>query len=355
MAKILYGVHGTGHGHAVRALTIARHFAGLGHEFHFISHGTGADILRREFPVTDVPNPETPIRDHKVAVAATIYSSLKVRCQSNTHLRQILQLMERFQPDATLSDYEYFVPQAARRAGLPCLSVDHQHVITCCRHQVPWNQYLSYLATARAVRAYFSQASDYLVISFFRPPVRPGVRARILPPLLRETVRARQPQAGGHVVAYQGYTTFKRFLPFLRAIPSRVMVYGFDATGTDGNLQFKKNSETGFLDDLSACRYVVCGGSHTLISEALYYGKPVISFPIQGAFEQTLNAIYLERLGYGRQINGLNPDPGLIPGFEAKLEEFGANIARETFCGNPEIFALVEQFIREKRLNYPVI
>ncbi|MFI5332173.1 MAG: glycosyltransferase family protein, partial [Desulfobaccales bacterium] len=74
MAKILYGVHGTGHGHAVRSLTLARHFAGLGHEFLFVSHGAGADLLRREFPVEDVPNPATPIRGHKVALAATIYS-----------------------------------------------------------------------------------------------------------------------------------------------------------------------------------------------------------------------------------------------------------------------------------------
>ena len=50
--------------------------------------------------------------------------------------------MERFQPDVTMSDYEYFVPRAARRAGLPCLSVDHQHVITACRHPVPWTQNL---------------------------------------------------------------------------------------------------------------------------------------------------------------------------------------------------------------------
>ncbi len=352
MAKILYGVHGTGHGHAVRALTIARHFAGLGHEFLFASHGTGAAILRREFPLVDVPNPATPIRGHKVALAATIYSSLAVQSRSRTYLKQILQLMDRFQPDVTLSDYEYFVPRAARRNGLPCLSVDHQHVITGCRHPVPRAQLLSYLSTAWAVKTFFSQASDYLVISFFRPPLRPGVKARVMPPLLRETVLHRQPADGGHVVAYQGYTTFKRFLPFLRAIPSQVAVYGFDTEEVDGNLHFKKNSETGFLDDLSSCRYVVCGGSHTLISEALYYGKPVISFPIQGAFEQFLNAWYLERLGYGRYFTGLHPQPGIIPAFEASLPDFRFNVGPENFCGNPGIFAQVEQFIREKRLKY---
>ena len=352
MAKILYGVHGTGHGHAVRALSLARHFAGLGHQFLFLSHGTGAAILGREFPVEDLPNPETPIRGHKVAVAATIYSSLAVRGRSRTYLRHILSLMDRFQPDVTMSDYEYFVPRAARLAGVPCLSTDHQHVITCCRHPVPWTRYPSYLSTAWAVKAFFSQASDYLVISFFRPPLKPGVRAKILPPLLRETVLQRQPSAGDHVVAYQGYTTFARFLPFLRAIPSEVMVYGFDTSGVDGNLHFKRNSETGFLDDLASCRYVVCGGSHTLISEALFYGKPVIAFPIKGAFEQYLNAYYLERLGYGQYSLGFHPRTELIPAFEAKLQDLRRRIGRENFCGNSEIFALVERFIREKWLTY---
>ena len=352
MARILYGVHGTGHGHAIRALTIARHFAGLGHEFLFVSHGAGAAILRREFPVEDIPNPATPIRGHKVALAATIYSNLTVRSRSRTYLNRILQLMERFQPDVALSDYEYFVPRAARLAGVPCLSVDHQHVITGCRHPVPWAQYPSYLSTALAVRTFFSRASDYLVISFFQPPVKPGVRARVLPPLLRETVLQRQPREGEHVVAYQGYTTFKRFLPFLRAIPSRWRSMASITEGIDGNLHFKKNSETGFLDDLSSCRYVVCGGSHTLISEALYYGKPVISFPIQGAFEQFLNAFYLERLGYGRYFTGFHPRPEIIPAFEAKLMDYRRNLGQENFCGNPEIFALVEQFIRTKKLTY---
>jgi len=182
--------------------------------------------------------------------------------------------------------------------------------------------------------------------------VKPGARAKIMPPLLRESVIKRRPTLGDHVVAYQGYTTFKRFFPFLRAIPSKVLVYGFNEERTEGNLHFKKKSEEGFLDDLSSCRYVVCGGSHTLISEALYYGKPVISFPIKGAFEQFLNAFYLERLGYGRYFTRFHPRPEIIPAFEAKLEDFRRNIGQEIFYGNPEIFAMVEQFIREKRLTY---
>ena len=112
MAKILYGVHGIGHGHAVRALTIARHFPE--HEFLFLSHDTGAAILGQEFPVEECPNPPTIVRGHRVDVAATLFASLKVRCQSRRYLRQVLDLIDRFQPDVTMTDYEYFLPQALR-------------------------------------------------------------------------------------------------------------------------------------------------------------------------------------------------------------------------------------------------
>ncbi len=350
MAKILYGVHGTAHGHAIRALSIARRFPE--HEFLFVSHEAGPGILQGEYPVVDVPSLGTVFTRHRVDTLATLKLNYPVWRDRKALTHRVLDLIQKFQPDAVISDYEFFVTRACRRLGVPCLSIDHQHVITACRHPIPWGEYPSYLATSLSVKLLFSRATDYLVISFFQAPVKPGVRAKILPPLLRESVIERRPSLGDHVVAYQGYTTFKRFFPFLSAIPSPVMVYGFDEARTEGNLLFKKNSEAGFLDDLSSCRYVVCGGSHTLASEALFYGKPVISFPIKNAFEQFLNAFYIDRLGYGRYFTGFHPRPSIIPSFETHLDRCRANIQAGNFCGNQEIFALVEQFIREKKLDY---
>jgi uncharacterized protein (TIGR00661 family) len=349
MAKILYGVHGTGHGHAMRALTVARHFPQ--HEFLFLSHGAGAALLRREYPVMECPNPETPVRGHRVAVWGTLYSNLRVRLLSRGILRQVLGLMDRFQPEVTLSDYEYFLPQASRRVGVRCLSLDHQHVITCASHPIPWRQWPSYWATALAVRRHFSRASHYLVTSFFQPPLKACARTRVLPSLLRESVLKRRPRPGAHVVAYQGYATFQKFVPFLQTIDRPVKVYGLGARDRQGNLQFRKPSEDDFLDDLASCAYVICGGGHTLISEALFYGKPVISFPVQYAFEQFLNAFYVDRLGYGRYSTSLRPGPGLIPSFEARLAQFQQNLQGGRFCGNAEIFAAVEEFIRTRRLD----
>lgn len=351
MAKILYGVHGTAHGHGIRALTMARRFPE--HEFLFVSNEAGPGILQGEYPVVEIPSLGTVFAQHRVDTLATLKMNFPVWRERKVLYSRVLDLMEDFQPDAVISDYEFFLPRVCRKLGLPCLSIDHQHVITACRHQIPWGEYPSYVTTALAVRLLFSRATDYLVISFFQPEVKTGIRAKVLPPLLRETVLARQPRDGDHVLVYQSYITdFRKFLALVEAVKRPVIVYGVQKEGREGNLLYKKKSEEGFLDDLSSCAYVVCGGGHSMISESLHYGKPVISFPIKGAFEQFLNAFYVERLGYGRFFTGPFLKPDIIPEFELRLEEFRKRIRRANFCGNQEIFGQVEEFVRQGKLDY---
>ena len=44
MARILYGVHGSQHGHAIRALTLARRFSE--HEFLFVTSEEAAEMAK---------------------------------------------------------------------------------------------------------------------------------------------------------------------------------------------------------------------------------------------------------------------------------------------------------------------
>ncbi len=67
----------------------------------------------------------------------------------------------------------------------------------------------------------------------------------------------------------------------------------------DKNLIYRKFNEDRFFNDLGSCKAVLANGGFTLISESIYLKKPVLSIPVKGQFEQILNAIYLERLGYG--------------------------------------------------------
>jgi uncharacterized protein (TIGR00661 family) len=350
MAKILYGVHGSAHGHAIRALTVARHYPQ--HEIRFVSHGDAAGLLRREFPVEECPNPVTPVRSHQVAVAPLIRQNLSVWRRKERILRSVEALVDRFEPDVAITDYEFFVPLACRNLGVPCLSLDHQHIVTACPHRLPFLELPSYFATYWSIRNLFSQASHYLVTSFFRPPPYSSyTTTRIAPPLLRSVVLDHKPSDGDHVVAYQSTSTFDQFVPFLRSIKRPVKVYGFNMDHTDGNLHFKKRSEEGLQQDLASCCYVVCGGGHSLLSEALFHGKPAMSFPIKNAFEQYLNAFYLEKLGYGLNVADLNPQPAVIRSFEARLDWFRKNISEGSFCGNDEIFSLLDRFVRHGSLD----
>ena len=346
MARILYGVHGTLHGHAMRALTIARHFAE--HEFLFVTHDRGAAVLKPEFPVVEIPGPLTIYKNHRVAAVPTALHTLGQLFTRKARLNQVRKLIDDFQPDASLSDYDYLVARTAQQVGLPCLSVDHQHIITFCHHPLPWRQQMPYWQLALVIKFLFSQASHYLVISFFRPPLKPGVRARLAPPILRESVLARQPSEGGHVLVYQSIPPFPGFADFLKTLPHPVVVYGFHQQRRDSNLTFKENSEEGFLDDLASCRYVMCAGSHTLTSEALFFGKPVLSMPFQGAFEQVLNIFYLERLGYGQGLTTFPPDKDFMARFESQLDSYRHNISQGEFLGNDEAYKAIGEFIREK-------
>lgn len=158
------------------------------------------------------------------------------------------------------------------------------------------------------------------------------------------------PSRGEHIVVYQSCGINDALAPYLRGIDREFRIYGYKMDKVDGNLTFRSYSEQGFLADLASCAYVVCGGSHNLMSEALYYGKPILSFPVAGAFEQTLNALYLEKLGYGRMADMGRLTANLLPDFEQGLEARRRRIAVGSFCGNATVDTLVDGFLADGRL-----
>ena len=61
----------------------------------------------------------------------------------------------------------------------------------------------------------------------------------------------------------------------------------------EGNIEFRPRSNEGFIEDLRTARAIVTGGGFSLLSEAVYLGKPALSVPLSGQFEQLMNARYL--------------------------------------------------------------
>lgn len=353
MARVLYGIHGTGHGHAMRGLTLARRLRE--HEFLFVADDDAARVLEPEFQVYRLPNLGTVFKNYKVDVATTVARALPLLYHRERYIAEALRLIDDFRPQVCMTDLEYFVPRAAERAGIPCLTLDHQHIITSCSHHLPLNMRWDAFLQGVTPRWLFRPTGSNLIISFYAPHLLPRYAAstRIAPPILREQVLALSPCDEGHVLVYQSNSTHKKLIDILRKATTRTCyVYGYaQEEGREGNVIFKRKSEEEFLQLLASCAYVIQGGGHTLMSEALYLGKPILSLPIRAMVEQRFNALYLERLGYGWQADlpGLTPD--VLRNFEMRLDTFKSGIAKGTFCGNELVFSLVDKFIRTGKLE----
>ncbi len=351
MARILYGIHGTGHGHAMRGLTIARQLQE--HEFHFVANDDARSILEKEFTVYPLPNLGTVFKNYKVDIFSTVTKALPILCQKEKYIRQTLKIIEDFKPDVCMTDLEYFVPRAAERMDIPCLTLDHQHVITCCKHQLPKDMLWDYYVQGLTPKYLFRPTAQNLIVSFYAPPVDERYTARVVPPILRDAVLNAKPRDDGHVVVYQSNSTHRALIDFLLSATKKTCyVFGYQKQeGQEGNVIFKKKSEKDFLTLLESCSYVIQGGGHTLMTESLYLGKPIFTLPIMAMVEQRFNALYIEKLGYGMQANMLHLQKDLLQTFENNLPLYKENISQQQFCGNDLVFGLVDKFIRTKKLD----
>ena len=158
-----------------------------------------------------------------------------------------------------------------------------------------------------------------LVITFLFGDTR-NDRTFLFPPILRRAVLETQPTRGDHILVYLT-SGFESLLEQLETFPrERFLVYGYDRNERHGPCQYRPFSRDGFLADLATAKAVIATAGFTLISEALYLKKPYCALPMNGQFEQQLNASMLAELGYGKNAQELAPET--IGDFLYRLPEY---------------------------------
>lgn len=343
MARILYGVMGDSRGHLSRSLAVAQHMKG--HEYLFVGAGQVREAEDEGFDYREVPMMQTVLRDNKVDALATLNETLKVLARKRAIVGDLVRVMEEFDPDLILTDYEYFTPLAARKLGRPCVSLDHQHVLTHTKHDPPKAQRFNRFTTNTFIKRFFSKADHYLVSSFYEPPSIDPDKVEIFPPVLRADVKDHTPTRGDHALVYLRSAHPDWVRDKFKGRRRKYIVYGRAEPGIEDNLEFKAPSRQGFLEDLASCAHVVSNGGHSLLSESLYYGKPVLCFPSAFFYEQYLNCHFVQKLGYGRFSTDFDFDPSLLDEFESRLQEFVAAIGQRDFWGNDRIAARLGEFL----------
>ena len=347
MAKILYGVMGNTYGHIMRTLAIVSRMPE--HEFYFIGGGRVPQTLSGRYPVLEVPVLRTVHQKQRVSVPRTIGQIVRRVCESPAQLKRIDAVIAEFKPDLAIADREFFTPLAARRAGLPCISIDHSHVMKACHYPVPSGQKLSWSLAMLNDYLLFDFTKQNLVVSFFHPPLKSGCTDELFPPVLRPEVKNVTPSAGDYIFVYQTSSTFGPLIEALRHQPRPVIIYGFKPHAeVSGNLTFKPYDEKALLADLAGSAYAIVNGGHNVICEALYYGKPVLCFPIAMLFEQFINAWHIRSLGYGDFSTSALPAPDLFARFEQNLETHRAQLRGKNFDGTEQIVNRLRQLLAQQ-------
>jgi uncharacterized protein (TIGR00661 family) len=223
-------------------------------------------------------------------------------------IREYYRICEEFAPDVVVSDFESFAALFARRHGLPLVCIDNIQAVDRCRHDraLLATRKVEYRLTRELVGMKAPGAFHYVVTTFFFPPLRKR-RTTLVPSILRDEILTARSEPGAHLLVYHTASGNEALPEALAACGIPCRVYGLrrdlEHDVVEGNLLYRPFSEQGFVDDLRTSCGVVAGGGFTLLSEAVYLRKPVLSIPIRGQFEQVLNALYLERLGYGRHAD----------------------------------------------------
>jgi uncharacterized protein (TIGR00661 family) len=326
MTKIVYGCSGEGSGHSTRTREMARCLIENGHQVRLASYDRGYQNLKDEFDVLEIEGLSISSEDNRVSKFKTFTENLRKLPAGGRGLRAIRDLFKDFEPDVAITDFEPMTAYLAEHFDVPLISIDNQQRLRYVDYEIPPDCETEAKMIRNLIRMMVPWPSVSLVFALTDGQVT-NDRTFLFPPLVSEDVRQLSPSDADHILVYLT-SGFDSLLPILKTYPrEKFVVYGYDRDEVDQNLAFKPASRQGFLADLASSKAVIATAGFTLISEALFLAKPYLAMPMDGQFEQELNAFQLSQCGYGAAMNELSPAPVgeflyRLPEFETALETY---------------------------------
>lgn len=343
MANILYGVNGEGSGHSTRSKEVITHLLEGGHTVHVVSFDRGLRNLSDHFEVTEIFGFRLTYVNNRVRYRRTLARNLLTAPKAARSLRRLTKLAKEWKIELVISDFEPLSSHAGNRLDLPVICIDNQHCLTNARISYPRRCRREAAAAKLVTRLMTPGANAYLVISFFSVPVR-RKDTFLFHPIVRQEVLSTVPQEGNEVLVYVT-SPAPELVRLLSSVRCGFTAYGFGREGREGNIQFKKPSMANFLEDLAGCKAVIGNAGFSLLSEAFHLGKPYLAVPVQHQFEQTFNAYYVEKMGYGAYWEKLSKER--IESFLFNLPVYRENLSTYPRTDNSALLMKLDELIAQ--------
>jgi uncharacterized protein (TIGR00661 family) len=352
MARIYYGVSGEGRGHATRVRTMVEALR-PSDDIVVYAAGHAYDLLEPVYRHTEVAVRRIPgigfrytscrrVQYRRTAAAAIHYVANMPRL-----VRTLIRDFERESPDLVITDFEPALPRAAERAGVPFISLDHQHfLVVTDLSDLPVDLRRHALFMGKVVRAFYTGQDRTIVSSFFSPPLKPSAsNVSQVGVLLRPEILAARPENGEHIVAYVRRHASPRLMQALAECGRVVHLYGLGARPREGRIRFREVNLHGFVEDLATGRALVTTAGNQVIGEALHLKKPVFAIPERNNQEQRINACLLDMSGLGMTADMDAVDTRHLRTFLRRGDRLRARIARRRHFGNAAALAAIRQHL----------
>lgn len=351
MARIWYSVQGDGMGHAVRSSVIIDYLSKRNDLLITVTREGPFKYLNEKYgdSVKLIEGDAFVYENNTVKIAKSIkefFSNLPRGTKQNARI--LSRLVLDFKPDLLISDFEPASKYFAKLIGLPIISIDNIHTLSQCKVKKPKDtKYGAWLA--KTLIRILHPPSDYYVIPAFADLKPKDKKTFIVKPIVRKDVLKLKPETKNFVLVYQTSPSNTKMLSILKASDTNFKVYGMKKQKISKNIEFKKFSSTGFLEDLRTCKYVIINGGFTVLSESIYLEKPVLAIPVLNQYEQEFNAFSISEKGYGNYTRDFKRSD--LELMEASLKKYKQNLSKFKRGDNKETFVLIDRLIN-KSIKY---
>ncbi len=174
MAKIIYGVSGEGKGRSSRNRVIIEYLISQGHQVKIFISKKGYDYLSQYFDdVQKVFGLGFIFKGQRIEILKTVKFNIQnALSKCGKTINKLFKTIETFKPDIAITDFELFVPIAAKRFRIPFYSINHQNFIchSILEYPIQWTE--DFLKAYAVTDNMYAFAEKYYVTTFYFPEVK---------------------------------------------------------------------------------------------------------------------------------------------------------------------------------------
>lgn len=333
--KILYGICGIGNGHLFRQLPILTSYAQQGATLVVFAYDASLAYLQKTFPQMHVLRVAVPYiagKDNGLDFESSAKMKINqanffsINCEAMAQAEKLIG-----KPDLVISDYEPNTAQYAYAWDAPLVTIDQQSKFLSGKFP-PSIEGCFYEDEIMRLRLFFPKAAMRIACSFFS--VESNGEVMIVPPIIRNTVydMKRKPQ-NGQILIYFSMQQFKEqpleeFIDLFSQFPDyhfHLFVPEFFQQQSE-NITFYKHGDPKFDALLECCEGIISTAGHSLLSEAMMLGIPVLALPLR-IYEQQINGLTIGKNHFGLCSQKLTRDN--IHEFLGSIPLYSQNISQD--------------------------